>query len=467
VTRLSSSWLCVVTTFLCVAGPATAQVTAPRSGPTVASCEDKQTMVAVGQALGLNLLMNRTDAWLVRSRDSRVNFETWSRNLEYGWQWDETQFTVNMFTHPYQGSLYVEAARANCLNYWESIPIAFLGAWTWEFFGEIWLPSLNDFWMSGLGGVAIGEILHRVSTVILDEESDGSERIWREIGALLVNPVGGLNRLVRGQWTRQGVNPADRLPESYLFRAKVGGRRVREYGSPAGPTSSPTLLLDIAYGDLFETEPRAPFDVISLLAQVSPDGGGINILRAVGRLYGKELTDRNNWQQHQLVVSQRFDYVSNPVYHFGEQTLEIGLQSRWRTGPGGLHLRTHLAGDVVMLGAIDALDAGLGQRTIDFGPGVGVIFEVALERAGTTYVSLYNRARYLRSVSGAPANHNIFFSGLDLTIPITSQLGIGAYVSGDRRRSYYEDLPKDHRSYLETRVYATWTFARGRPGSSR
>lgn len=167
------------------------------------------------------------------------------------------------------------------------------------------------------------------------------------------------------------------------------------------------------------------------------------------------------------MVSQRFDYVSNPVYHFGEQTLEIGLQSRWRTGPGALSLTTHIAGDVVMLGAIDALDAGLGRRSIDFGPGGGVVFEVALERAGTKYVSLYNRARYLRSVSGAPANHNIFFSGLDVTIPITSQLGIGAYLSRDSRRSYYEDFPKDVRSYLETRIYATWTFASGRSALSR
>jgi hypothetical protein len=89
-----------------------------------------------------------------------------------------------------------------------------------------------------------------------------------------------------------------------------------------------------------------------------------------------------------------------------------------------------------------------------------------LERGGHTYASFYNRVRYLRSVSGAPANHNLFFSGLDVSIPVTSQIAIGAHVSGDQRRSYYEDLPKDVRSYLETRIYLSWTFARGTPGSS-
>lgn len=463
----TSAPLYVVAAFLWMASPAAGQLPRPGATSTVTACEGKQTMVAVGQALAVNLVINRADAWLFDWDWARVNFESWSRNLELGWQWDETQFGINMFVHPYHGSLYVDAARANCLSYWEAIPVAFLGSWTWEFFGEKWRPSLNDFWMTGFGGVAMGEMLHRVSRAIIDEEATGGERITRELAALAVNPVGGLNRLVRGQWTGRGVNPVDRLPESYMFRAKAGGRTVREDGSPAGPTTSPTLLLDVAYGDIFETESEAPFDVINVLAQVSPDGGGLNILRAVGRLYGKDLSDRDSWQRHQVVISQRFDYVNNPVYHFGEQSLEVGLQSLWRVGPSGFRLRTRLAGDVVLLGAIDALDAGLGQRAIDYGPGLGVIAELALERAGTTYVSLYNRVRYLRSVSGAPANHNILFSGLDVTIPVTSQLGIGAYMSGDRRRSYYEDFPKDERSYLETRIYLSWTFARETAGSPR
>ena len=321
--------------------------------------------------------------------------------------------------------------------------------------------------MTGFGGVALGEIFHRASVAMLDEEAEGGERIARELGALFVNPVGGLNRLVRGQWTRRGVNPVDRLPESYLFRAKVGGRRVQEVDSPTQPSSSPTLLLDVALGDVFETEYRSPFDVVSLLAQVSPEGGGLNILRAVGRLYGKEFTNADSWNRHGVVINQRFGYVNSSVYHFGEQSFEVGLQSRWRTGPRGFRISTRFAADVVVLGAIDALDSGLGQREIDYGPGLGAIIEVALERNGITWVSLYNRVRYLISVSGAPADHTLLFSGLDVTIPITDQLGLGAYISGDRRRSDYTEFPDDERSYVESRVYLSWTLASGTPGRAR
>lgn len=458
-----STLLLVSAAFLGLTTPATGQAPPADSAMTAASCGSKRTVTAVAQTLGVNLIINRANAWVFDGDFARVDFKSWARNLKFGWQWDETQFTTNMFAHPYHGSLYFAAARANCLSFWESVPITFLGSWTWEYFGERFRPSLNDFWMTGFGGIVLGEMLHRVSAAILDEQAVGAERISREIAATAINPLGGLNRLLRGRWTRPGVNAADRIPESYLFSAKVGGRRAEEAGAPDGSTSSPTLLLQVALGDFFDTRYRAPFDVITMLAQVSPDGRGLNILRATGRLYGKEITAADSWHRHQLVINQRFDYVNNASYHFGEQSLEFGIHSRWRTGPAGLRVGTRFAGEVVMLGAIDALSAGQGRRTIDFGPGLGALIEVNLELDGVTYLSFYNRARYLRSVSGAPADHTILFTGLDVTVPITRRLGIGAYLSGARRRSYYMDLPTDRRSYLESRVYLTWTLTHGTP----
>jgi hypothetical protein len=441
-----------------LAAPLAAQ--APASGPvrTVASCENKRTLLAVAEGLGVNLAANRANVWVFDWNWARVDFDSWAKNLRLGWQWDETQFGVNMFLHPYHGSLYFDAARSNCLNFWESIPITFLGSWTWEFFAERGRPSLNDFWMTGFGGVAMGEVLHRISATIIDERARGSERMVREVGAMIVNPMNGFNRLVRGQWNDLGPNRPDRLPDSYLFRTAMGGRRVREVGSGDGTTYSPTLLFEVALGDVFTTPSRAPFDVITAYAQISPDGGGANELRATGRLYGVELTPPESWYRHALAFNQRFDYVNNPVYHFGEQSLEAILESRWRTGPGGLRISTRLGGSVVMLGAIDALDAGSVSRAIDYGPGLGAVVEASVERDGQRYISFYNRVRYLRSVSGARADHTMLFSGIDVTVPISERFGIGAYLSGDRRTSDYAEFPRDERSYVETRVFVTWTF---------
>ena len=440
--------------------------------PTLASCEDRRPLGAIWQTLAVNLVINRTNAWLFGWEFGHVGFESWSRNLQRGWKWDGTQFAVNMFAHPYHGSLYHGAARANCLNYWESIPVVFLGSWTWEYLGETHRASLNDFYMTGFSGPALGEILYRASWLVLDEEAEGLGRFGRELAALIINPVGGLNRLARGQWFRQGTNPVDRIPEAYSVSVKVGGRQVEETLPGRPPQRSPTLLVDVTMGDVFETEPRAPFDVVEFRAQISRDGSGLNLLRTLGRLYGNELTSPDSWHRHQLVINQRFDYVNNPVYNFGEQGLELGIRSRWRAG-SGLRLNTRLAANAIVLGAVEALEAGQPQRrTIDWGPGFGAIAEIALEYNGTTYLSFYNRVRYLTSVSGAPADHTLLFSGFEFTIPITRGLGLGAYVSGDRRESDYANLPGSDltdvvRSYTETRIFVTWTLGGGTSAPER
>ena len=73
-----------------------------------------------------------------------------------------------MFAHPYHGGLYFNAGRSNGLTFWESAPLAFLGSWTWEYLGETHRPALNDFFMTSFGGIALGEVFHRVATTYME-----------------------------------------------------------------------------------------------------------------------------------------------------------------------------------------------------------------------------------------------------------------------------------------------------------
>jgi len=452
---------------LAVATPASGQVPQARPAPTVASCEVKRPVLATAETLGVNVILNRSNAWLFGWEFGNVGPDSWADNLRRGFKWDGTQWGVNMFAHPYHGGLYFTTGRANCLDFWESIPLVFLGSWTWEYFGETHRASLNDFYTTGLGGPAVGEILHRLSWTVLDEEARGIERIGRELVATVINPVGGLNRLARGQWTRRGANPVDRVPEWHLLEVKIGTRWVEERDKPPGPQSSATLLVDIELGDVFDTEYGAPYDVLDLRTQISPDGGLPNLVRTMGRLYGNELTTPDSRHRHQFLINQRFVYVNNPVYNYGEHTVEAGLESRWRAGPEGAWITTRVGADVVLLGAVEALESGLGQRTVDWGPGLGAMTELALVHRGTTYLSAYGQVRLLRSVSGVPAQHTLLFTGAELAIPITSWIGVGASLSADRRWSDYQSFPNTDRTYHEARFYLTWTPARGTTGVAR
>lgn len=437
--------------------PATAQ------GPDTdaVACEDcvpKRPITAIGQTLLINVGVNRFDAWVGGQAWARVSTRSWSRNVQLGWEWDEDGFGTNMFSHPYHGGLYFNAARANGLGFWESAPLAFLGSWTWEYLGETHRPALNDFFMTSFGGIALGEVFHRLGARIRDNTKRGGARVLREIAALPLDPWGGLNRILRGEWLRMAANPGERNPAAIVIRLGVGGRVVGDSapGVPGTASASGMILADLDYGDPFLRPFRAPFDAFSLRAQLSPGRGGLTVLRGTGRLYGGAIGGATGWHRHQLEVNQRYEYANNPAYRFGAQSVEVGIVSRWRIR-GAYHVRTRLTADAIILGAIDASSTGVGERTYDFGPGLGFTLAATLERSGVRYLTVSLQPGYLHSVSGATADHVISFGSLEANVPLVRGFGVGVHSGYYTRLSHYTDRPMEERAFPELRLYVSRT----------
>ena len=422
---------------------------------------------AVGQVLAINVLVNRFDAWALKEWWARPRWRNWEDNLRFGWVWDEDNFTTNMFAHPYHGGMYFNAGRANGLDFWESAPLAFLGSWTWEYFGEKNRPSLNDFFMTSFGGIGLGEMFHRLSASIRDNTRHGAARTWREMGALPFDPIGGLNRLLRGEWTRHEANPPEHDPGAYVFRVQAGARYT-DGRLPGTPTSLVGVVVDLRYGNPFLRPYRAPFDVFGVRAILSSPGG-LDVLRASGRLFAKDLNRLGARHRHVFTINQRYDYIANPAQSIGGQSVEFGIMSRWRLLKSKFGLRTQAFGDVILLGALDAPEApdssiGVGARTYDFGPGGGARAEVALEYEGVTLLALYGQTELVHTVSGASADHSIAFGGGELYVPLAGHIGLSLHATRFSRFSRYTDpgRPVDSRQFPEVRILVTWTAA-GQP----
>ena len=92
--------------------------------------------------------------------------------------------------------MYHGFARSAGLDYWESLGYTFAGSALWEIAGENTPPSSNDQVASGIGGTFLGEALFRMSNLVL--EHDGMPRFWRELGAAVISPSTGFNRLAFG-----------------------------------------------------------------------------------------------------------------------------------------------------------------------------------------------------------------------------------------------------------------------------
>ncbi|MFN2570168.1 MAG: DUF3943 domain-containing protein [Gemmatimonadales bacterium] len=417
-----------------------------------------RTLLAVGQTTAINVLINRLDWWARRRSWANVGTRVWGNNVRLGWEWDEDAFPTNVFAHPYHGGVYFNTARSNGLDFFQSIPVTLFGAWTWEYFGETERPSLNDFLMTTFGGVAMGEISHRVGATIRDNGARGAKRTFRELAALPLDPVGSLNRLLRGEWKGTGRNPAEHDPAAYVFLLGAGARFAKGLMRDS-IASMGAIVVDLLYGDQFAGEYKQPFDVFNVRLIMSSHTG-LNAFRASGRLYGRALNDSTARFRHVLAVNQRYDYVNNPAQKVGGQSVEIGINSRWRLGKGGYGIRTSLFVDGIILGAIDAPHVGVGLRDYDFGPGGGVRWEAALDRKGERFFLLYGRVEYIHGVSGASADHVINFSGAEVTVPITNHFGLSAQTYIFDRDSHYSDRAPDKRDFPEGRILLVWTKAR-------
>ncbi|MHC2993881.1 hypothetical protein OB13_20715, partial [Pontibacter sp. HJ8] len=87
------------------------------------------------QVIGVNALFMGFNRYVTKADYGYVSPSTWKRNLRSEPEWDTDEFGINFLGHPYQGTLYFNAARSQGYNYWQSLPFAVGGSLTWEYFG--------------------------------------------------------------------------------------------------------------------------------------------------------------------------------------------------------------------------------------------------------------------------------------------------------------------------------------------
>lgn len=130
--------------------------------------------------------------------------ETYDTDLHTSWKnlrsspvFDKDPFSINQLGHPYQGNIYYGFARSAGLNYWQSLLYTIGGSFLWETYGETTRPSVNDHIASGIAGTFVGEAMFRMASLLLEGGGE-SPGFWRELGAALLSPPTGFNRLVFG-----------------------------------------------------------------------------------------------------------------------------------------------------------------------------------------------------------------------------------------------------------------------------
>jgi hypothetical protein len=415
---------------------------------SVLPCPDchppKRFWPAAGEVMVVEFIPWSVNSIIRGKKWAKVGPDSWSDNLTYPWVWDNNAFKNNQFSHPYHGNLYFNAARTNGYNFWQSAPWAFAGSLVWELGFERWAPAPNDWINTSLGGITLGESLYRLSSLTLDNTATGGERTWREIGATLLDPVRGFNRLVRGEMNDITANPPDWRPSVVQAAVDIGFRHASGTSSLYGPGSKDQVVSEVRlwYGDLVNDLRKAPFSHIDFVAQVASQnrGGALATLRSNGTLAGWSL-GQGTTSKHQIGVLMNYEYYSNPAYEYGAQSISAGLISQWK--PGRLTTRLEVLPRVIVLGATLS-DYYIIQegRNYDYGPGVGLTARLILSWRGLARIEGAYTNAYINTINGADSEHFEDAFAAEGRVRLLKRLGAGVRYVNYHRISHYVGHPE-------------------------
>jgi hypothetical protein len=460
----------VVIAFLVVAllAPDAAAQRRPQQRPCPDCNPPKRFVRGFGEVMIVQFIPWTVNSVIRDAEWAKIGPSVWATNIENPWVWDNNHFLNNQFSHPYHGSLYFNAGRANGYSFWQSVPWAFGGSLMWEWFFEGWAPAPNDWFNTSLGGITLGEMLHRVSTLTLDNRATGSERMWREIGATALNPVRGFNRLIDGRMNDVGTNPAEWRP-SRIFASFDAGYRSATGGDNlgnAGTTGVGFVQATLFYGDQVDDLSKSPFSAFNvgfeLATEKQGERGRFAKLNARGNLGAHQLS-RSAKSSQQLAMFMSYEFLSTESIEFGGQGFQGGLVSRWGD-PKGFRIQSEVLGAAYPIVATQSdYFVSLEGRDYDYGLGFGGNLRLSAIWEGLGAIDARARMLWEPVLSGFNGDHYLYSASLEGRIYARGRLGVGASVTAFHRKSVYDAFPDVTADGTQLRAYATFAVPRWQP----
>lgn len=300
--------------------------------------QKKHPWKAALEAFAINVGVQCFDQFVMNEEFAKISFHSIKHNIETGFVWDNDQFSTNLFAHPYHGGLYFNAARSYGMNFWESVPYSFCGSLMWETTCEIEPPAINDLMATTFGGIAIGEVTHRVSNLVFDDRLSGFPRFMREFLGTLICPIKGLNRILSGDaWRVRGryykYHDYQRSPVS--FSASAGYRYLADNNTLFRGEGNPYVRFNLVYGDPFDGETTKPYDYFTLDATfgLSSNQPLITGLHLLGRLWSVPV-EVSKGTEMEFGIFQHFNYYDSQPVKDGTSLVPYRISEAASFGPG-------------------------------------------------------------------------------------------------------------------------------------
>jgi len=311
--------------------------------------EGKSYFIPALEVPGFVLALNVFNRLFADSDVYDTDGHSFWKNLTSSQVIDTDPFSVNQIGHPYQGSIYYGLARSAGLNYWQSLAYSLAGSYLWETFGETTPPSINDHVASGIGGSFVGEALFRMASLLLESGGE-SPGFWRELGAAVISPPTGFNRLVFGD--RFDAVVPSRNPAIFI-RLRIGATLTTDVDNDGLENDvkrqEGSAEYSITYG--LPGKPgyqyKRPFDYFHFEFTAVPNASTVsNAIENVsirGLLLGAKYEVGDDYRGVWGLVGS-YDYLSPQIFRVSTTALSLGTVAQWWFSPAVALQGTALGG---------------------------------------------------------------------------------------------------------------------------
>ena len=444
--NLPKSWAALATE------PAVRVTEPPKSDPSAAIEARKSHLIPALEIVGFDVLVNLVNRPL--SSDYHSNFSSVRRNLHSSWVVDSDPFKTNQLGHPYQGSMYHGFARSAGLSYWEALGYTFAGSAAWEIAGEKTPPSRNDQINTGIGGSFLGEVLFRLSNLVLEHET--IPPFWREVGAAVISPATGFNRLAFGARFGDVFPGHDPI---YYSRLQIGfsGTAQNQSGTSSTKLSRNEALVDYSIDYGLPGKPgytyTRPFDYFAFQVTASSANGFENLMTRgllIGREYGAGANYRGVWGLY-----GSYDYIAPQTFRVSSTALSLGTTSQWWLSQDIAIQGTALLGSGY---AAVGTTHSIADNDYHYGLAPQALLALRFIFGNKASFDLTGREYFVSRVGAATRGGHDNIARLDasLTVPVHGRHGIAIKYLRNRRDAFYPDVGDSSQSRGTVGIFYTY-----------
>lgn len=333
-------------------------------------------------------------------------------------------------------------------------------------FSESQPPSIPDLVQTTLGGMAWGEGQFRIANMIFDNTKSGSERFLREAAGLVVNPMAGFNRLLRGEMWKDFQNPPDRYP-GRLY-TELDGAYIHNGGAAAEGTyrDQGGVSVLLRYGDPFDGDLRRPFDSFEVLLGLrEPAPVLLTRLDIDGLLAEWKLSEEPASGQRLALFFAGY-YLNTPPWVFGAQAFGVRHLTLVPLGrETDLRTEASVMGMPLAAFGVDYPETGMASpigRTYDYGPGLGARASARVRRREVDLLVLSWSLIGTTTSNGISNHSRLQTLSAEARAPLTSHLLLGGAWSWSERLTTYPSLSTVRLAGTSWSLLAGWAIPESR-----